>query len=551
MTHESLRPSGVDVVVAGSGAAGLVAAITAAHSGANVLVLESADEFGGTTALSGGRVWIPGYRSTTDNIETGLQYMRQIYSPKYPEMVEASARTAPEMADFVEATTPHRWVACPNYPDYHTDLPGSRAGGRCFDMVPLETDSLVPEARQVRIPPGYTPITHEDWESWRYPSYYDQAQIEERRNRDIRTAGVALATALVDGAVRAGAQLVSSAALIGAHVDKEGAIESVDVRVAGVNGIVRIQTRALVLATGGYDQDPDLKNQLLPEPLAVSAAAPENTGTTLKLAGKLGAALDNTEEGWWMPMVQVPGETLKGAEYPRGLVRERGAPRQILVNRQGRRFVDEASPYNELGKALHKRAQDGTYPNRDAFLIFDEVFRQKYALPGLAPSGEVPSHVTQAESLEKLASAVGIDANGLQETVTRWNESCKNAVDPDFGRGSNAYDRYYGDPAQPEAPNFGPIDRAPYYAVRMLPGTIGSKGGPVTDVNANVLRPDGTAIAGLYAAGNAAAFWTGDGYPGPGATLAVGMTFGYRAGKAIAKQMAYPSIKASVALNGS
>lgn len=551
MTNTSLPVNGVDVVVAGSGAAGLVAAIAAAQKGASVLILESADEFGGTTALSGGRVWIPGYRSATDTIDLGLQYMRQIYSPKYPEMIETSARTAPEMADFVEATTPHRFVACPNYPDYHTDLPGSVAGGRCFDMVPLQCNALVAEAQQVRIPPGYTPLTHKDWERWRYPANYDRKQIEERRSSGIRTAGVALASALIDGAVRAGAQLVSSAALVGAHLGADGAIEAVDVGVVGLVGTVRIRTQALVLATGGYDQNPDLKSQLLPEPLAVSAAAPENTGTTLTLAQELGAAIDNTEEGWWMPMVQVPGETLKGADYPRSLVRERGAPRQILVNAKGLRFVDEVSPYNELGKALHKREADGSYPNRDAFLIFDETFRQKYALPGLAPSGDVPAHVTQADSLEQLAAKVGIDAEGLKETVARWNESCKSAVDPDFGRGSNAYDLYYGDPAQPEAPNFGPIDRAPYYAVRMLPGTIGSKGGPVTDIDANVHRPDGTSIGGLYAAGNAAAFWTGDGYPGPGATLAVGMTFGYRAGQAIAKQLAYPTNRASAAHNGS
>jgi hypothetical protein len=199
-----------------------------------------------------------------------------------------------------------------------------------------------------------------------------------------------------------------------------------------------------------------------------------------------------------------------------------------MVNAAGRRFVSEARPYNEIGKALHR--QDGA-----VHLIFDETYRMRYTLPGIPPDGPVPEWVARGGSVAELAGRIGADRAGLEDTVRRWNQACAGGTDPDFGRGEDAYERFCGDPAVRPNPSLGPIDQPPYYAVEVLAGTIGTKGGPVTDTDGVAVDHDGRPVAGLYAVGNAAAFWTADGYPGPGATLAVGMTMGYRAGRHAAR----------------
>jgi 3-oxosteroid 1-dehydrogenase len=194
-----------------------------------------------------------------------------------------------------------------------------------------------------------------------------------------------------------------------------------------------------------------------------------------------------------------------------------------MVNAAGRRFVDEAQPYNEIGKALHR--QDGP-----VHLVFDEAYRARYPMPAIPGDGPVPGWVACGSSVAALARRIGVPPAALAGTVRRWNQACAEGADPDFGRGEGAYERFCGDPDVRPNPSLGPIGEAPYYAVEVLAGTIGTKGGPVTDTDGAVLDRASSPVAGLYAAGNAAAFWTADGYPGPGATLAVGMTMGYRAG---------------------
>ncbi|NKQ57905.1 FAD-dependent oxidoreductase [Amycolatopsis sp. K13G38] len=508
-----------DVVVAGSGAAGLTAALAAATHGARTLVIESASEIGGTSALSGGRVWLPANgrpENAGDSEDNANTYLDQIFDTRYEPMIRTFVREARAMATFVEKNSPHRFVVCPNYPDYHQDYAGATKGGRCFDVGPIDLNELVPQVRMVRRPPGYSPITHAEWERWRYPENIDHALLAARLADGVRTGGVGLVAALLDGAVRAGATVWTGAAL--------ERVLTEDGRVTGVVvGERTIRAPAVVLATGGFDADDDLRSRLLPSRLGVSASAPSDTGIALAVAGKLGLPTDNLGEGWWMPMAQPEGDVVDGVPYPRGLVRERGAPRQILVDRRGRRFLDEALPYNEFGKAMHRH--DGV-----AYLIFDEGFRERYSLPGLTATGGLPAHIVTADDPATLAGKIGVDARGLTETIERWNGFCAEGTDHDFHRGDNAYDTYYGDPWQDGNPCLGPLDRPPYYAMRVYSGVIGSKGGPVTDTSGRALTRDGNPVPGLYAVGNAAAFWTRDGYPGPGATLAVGMTFGYLAG---------------------
>jgi 3-oxosteroid 1-dehydrogenase len=521
-----------DVVVAGSGAAGLTAALAAVTHGKRTLVIESTSELGGTTALSGGRVWIPVNgrpENSGDSEAAANRYLDQIFDTRYQPMIRTFVREAAAMAEFVEKQSPHRFVVCPNYPDYHQDRAGATRGGRCFDVAPIDLGELVPEAQSVRQPPGYTPITHAEWEKWRYPANMDGDLLTTRMAAGIRTGGVGLTAALLDGVVRAGATVWTDTALTSVLTDDGG--------VTGVRlGEQTIRASSVVLATGAFDASDDLRRRLLPAGLGVSASAPGDTGIALTVAEDLRLPVDNLAEGWWMPMAQLEGDLADGMPYPRGLVRERGVPRQIVVNRQGRRFLDEALPYNEFGKAMHRIGADGEPAGSAAYLIFDQGFRDRYPLPGLSGSGEVPSHVVTASDLATLAERLGVDRRGLVGTVERWNGFCAEGTDRDFGRGDNAYDRYYGDPWQEGNPCLGPIDRPPYYAMRVRSGVIGSKGGPVTDTAGRVLTRDGSVLPGLYAVGNAAAFWTGDGYPGPGATLAVGMTFGYLAGRHLAER---------------
>lgn len=517
-------PTDVDVLIAGSGAPGLTAAVTTASTGLSVLLVESAQWWGGTSAISGGRVWIPA--SAPDDEGAAIEYLEAVFGDDHLEMIEAFVTGARPMAAFVESHSRLRFVPCPNYPDYHPGLPGWSPGGRAHDAAPVDLHDLVIEAADVLIPPGYLPITHAEWEHWRYPSRFDWQIIAERRRDRILTNGASLVASLLDGAMRQGARLAKGVTLL----DVETGGSEIRARVGVDETETSITAGALVLATGGFDSDQRLRSEYLPPALSATASAPANTGVALELALRTGLAVENLAEAWWMPMVMVPGEEIDGTPYPRALVRERGVPHQIVINRAGTRFVDEAAPYHEFVRAMQLEVE-GRFPNREAWLIFDEQFRSKYSIPGLDATGPTPAHVETHASVEALATRLGVPPCEMVATIDRWNAMCIAGRDTDFGRGENVYDRYYGDPARDQSPNLGTIERSPFYAVEVMSGSVGSKGGPVTTSDGQVVDVDGRPRPGWYAVGNASAFWTGDGYPGPGATLGIGMTFAHRAGR--------------------
>ena len=515
-------PPAVDVLVAGSGAAGLTAALAAAVAGRSVLLVERGEKLGGTSALSGGRVWVPGnHLQHGDSLAAAEKYLAGLFSDRYPEMTEAVLRTGPEMLRFVEDHSAHRFAACPGYPDYDPGRAGATEGGRALDMVPVDTRRLTPLAADILRPPGYLPMSFAEWDRWRYPDRFDWDLLRERDRAGIRTNGVALVAGLLDGVVRAGAAVRTGTRLTGV---RDGQAE-----LSHGGRTVTVGVSAVILATGGYDWDQELRVIYQPAAQRASGAPPTNTGDGLRIAADAGAGLDNLAEGWWMPMLAIPGETLLGEQFYRSLIRERGLPRQIMVSASGRRFVNEALPYNEIGKALHRELNHGQ--DGPVHLIFDEGYRARYPMPGVPGDGAVPDWVGRSRTLAGLAGRIGASGVALAETVRRWNAGCARGADPQFGRGEGAYQRFCGDPSVQPNPSLGPLDQPPFYAVEVLAGTIGTKGGPVTDTDGRVLRADGSLVPGLYAAGNAAAFWTADGYPGPGATLAAGMTMGYRAGR--------------------
>lgn len=529
---EGALPRTADVVVAGSGASGLLAATIAARAGLSVVLVETSRRIGGTSALSGGRIWVPGHAKSEApqaDREAAERYLLSLLPAGQGVFLDAFLGTAPEMIRFVEQATGLDFEPCANYPDYHPGLRGWSSGGRCLDPRPVDRSALRGPQQLVLEPPGYLPITHSDWERWRVPAAYDRELLRERYDSGVRTGGVGLVSSLLSGAIDAGVRICLGTRLVDVRLGTDGGVEAAAVERGGVRS--RIAAGEVVLASGGFDRDPELVDQHLPAGITASGSSPHNRGDALAIARRAGAATANLREGWWMPMIQVDGDEVEGAPYPRSLVRERGTPRQIIVGGRGERVVNEAAPYNELGKNLNAAAE--RLGDAGFHIVFDEGFRRQYAMPGLPAAGPLPDFIATAATLEDLAARIGLDPQALTTAVERWNELCELGEDLDFGRGNSTYDRFYGDPRLKSKQNLGPISESPYYAIKLYSGTIGSKGGPVTDRDARVLRSDGTAIRGLYAVGNASAFWVGDAYPGPGATLAVGMTMAYRAGRAI------------------
>jgi succinate dehydrogenase/fumarate reductase flavoprotein subunit len=265
---------------------------------------------------------------------------------------------------------------------------------------------------------------------------------------------------------------------------------------------------------------------------------PNNTGDGLRMAMAHGADLANMGEAWWVPIVQLPGDTIDGHQRSRSVRLERTRPRSIIVNRAGKRFLNEAGEYNSMAGPFHHLDPRFGYLNDPAWIVFDSLHLKKYGFLGVEPGGPAPDWYCKSADLTELGAHTGIDPEGLARTVEAWNRNVEDEVDPEFGRGSSAYDGYWGDlnAATPALQTLGPVDTAPYYAVPVTVGAMGTKGGPRTDADGQVLHVSGEPIPGLYAAGNAMAGVTGKAYGGAGGTLGPAMVFGYRAGLALTRR---------------
>ena len=264
---------------------------------------------------------------------------------------------------------------------------------------------------------------------------------------------------------------------------------------------------------------------------------PQCEGDGLTMAMSVGAQLGNMGEAWWAPSVIVPDERYDGAPLYRAEFAIRTLPHSMIVNGAGTRFVNEALNYNDLMKPFHNIDPNTmTRPNLPAWLIVDQQFLDRYLFVGTVPGREPPDFVTKAESLQALAQAVDVDAEGLEATVSRFNQFARSGQDADFNRGGSAYDKFYGDPKHAPNPCLGTLETPPFYAVEVHAGALGTKGGPVTDLDGRVLHVNGAPIEGLYAAGNVAASLAGAGYPGPGITIGAAPLWGHLAAKHAAGQ---------------
>jgi 3-oxosteroid 1-dehydrogenase len=555
-----------DVVVVGSGAGALAAAIVAHDQGLSALVIEKADRFGGTSAVSGGGVWIPCNHQIAalggeDNRADALTYLKTATRGMVAEArLEAYVDNAAEMIRYFEQRTRVRFKAMPKYADYYPALAGSRPGFRTMDPEAFNAAELGEEFFRMREPSpgtlvsGRVAMTAADAhvmlakeKGWLrllgglFARYWLDLGWRRRTRRDRRlTLGNALVGRLRRSMQERGMALWLNTALVdllhdgarvtGLTVQRDGRTETILAR------------QGVILAAGGFERSQTLRERFLPGPTAQqwSATPPVNTGDALLAGLKLGAATALTEHAWWAPTMHVPGE-----EKQRALFVERALPGCVLVNGLGQRFVDEAAPYADIVYAMYDdHAKSGCCV--PAWLVFDARFRRRYPmgplLPGAAqPDSRVPADwwgkvIHRAPTLAELANQIGVDAAGLACTVQRLNQYAERGEDPEFGKGGNPFDRYYGDPENKPNPCLAPIGKAPFYAVRVDAGDIGTKGGLLTDRYARVLSEDGAPIVGLYAIGNTAASVMGPTYPGAGSTLGPAMTFGYIAARHLAAQ---------------
>ncbi|MGZ3144954.1 FAD-dependent oxidoreductase [Lentzea chajnantorensis] len=517
-----------DVIVVGSGAAGMTTALCTAHRGLRTLVVEKAARFGGSTARSGGGIWVPNNpvlaeAGVRDTPEDASAYLAHIAGDVPAELREAFLDAGPAMLGFVCAHTPLRFRWVRGYPDYYPEAPGGRPRGRSVEPVPMRADVLGAELEHLEPPYVPTPagivITQVDYR-WltlaaRHPRGVLTAAklVAQRFTPGRRLAmGQALAAGLRAGLTALDVEVRLNTALTDLHFENG--------RVAGIRvGDELIQAPHVVLASGGFEHNEQLRKQHQDIGTEWTVGARANTGDGIEAGLRAGAAVDLMDDAWWGPAVPLP-------RGPFFLLAERALPGCVLVDGSGRRFVNEAAPYIDVVKAM-----TGT-----TWLVFDQTYRNRYPFAGFPPRRPLPRRwdevVLNAPSLEELGAKAGLP--GLADTVTRFNTF--NGTDPDFGCGDSAYDRYYGDPRVHPNPCLAPLLTPPFHAARIVPGDLGTKGGLRTDAHARVLREDGSVIDGLYAAGNASASVMGHTYAGAGATLGPAMTFGYLAGLDISSQ---------------
>ncbi|ANS67148.1 3-ketosteroid-delta-1-dehydrogenase [Streptomyces lincolnensis] len=537
-----------DVVVIGSGAAGMTAALTAARQGLTTVVLEKAPTFGGSAARSGAGIWIPNNTviraaGVPDTPAKAAAYLAAVVGPEVPaDRQRAFLGHGPAMLSFVMANSPLRFRWMEGYSDYYPELPGGLPGGRSIE--PDQLDGNILGAELARLNPPYLEVpaglvvfsTDYKWLSLAAVSVRGAAVAAECLARGTRAAllgqapltmGQSLAAGLRKGLLDAGVPVRLSTPLTELYVENG--------TVAGAvtpGGLFRAR-RGVIVGSGGFEHNAAMREQYQRQPIGTrwTVGAKENTGDGIRAGQRLGADVALMDDAWWGPAIPLPDE-------PYFCLAERTLPGGLIVNQAGRRFVNEAAPYGDVVHTMYERHP--TDPDIPSWLIVDQNYRNRYLLKDIAPTFVLPDDwygsgaAHKQWTLDALAASIGVPAGALRTTVDRFNSQARQGEDPDFGRGDSAYDHYYTDPSVQPNSCLAPLWLPPYYAFRLVPGDLGTKGGLRTDARARVLRPDGTVIPGLYAAGNASAAVMGHSYAGAGSTIGPAMTFGYIAARDIA-----------------
>ena len=540
-----------DVVVVGCGAAGMTAALTAAARGLSVVVVEKAPTFGGSAARSGAGIWIPNNSvilaaGVPDTPALAAEYLAAVVGGgSTPARQNAFLANGPAMLSFVMAHSPCRFKWMDGYSDYYPELPGGMPGGRSIEPDVIDGNILGSELANLN--PAYLPVPaglvvfSQDykWINLAAVNAKGTAVAAEAAARGAAAAlagqkpltmGQSLATGLRAGLMQAGVPVLLNTPLTDLNI-VNGAAAGVVVTQNGSPGLINAR-RGVIVGSGGFEHNAAMRAQYQQQPIGTSwsVGAKENTGDGILAGQRAGAALALMDDAWW-------GPTVPSGDGPYFCLAERTLPGGLIVNQTGHRFVDEAAPYVDVVHTMYR--QNATAPDIPAWLIIDQNFRDRYVFRDILPTLPFPDSWYQNGSVYRdltlwgLAGQIGVSPSVLTNTVAHFNGLAITGKDTDFGRGVSVYDHYYTDPAIFPNSCLAPLWLAPFYALRIVPGDLGTKGGMVTDERARVLRPDGSVIGGLYAAGNASAAVMGHSYAGAGSTIGPAMTFGHIAGNDI------------------
>ena len=553
----------VDVLVVGTGNGGLTAAVCNWEMGSkDVLIIEKQDKVGGTSAMSGGGIWIPNSHyaqeaGAEDSLDDAKRYLiNTLFGEDVPEdMIDTYLEKSPEMLKFLHDRTDVRYESLAEYPDYYTNMEGARAGHRSLEPSPIMASELGDNWKNmtwthfmmrmfnrihftqveahllmVQLPGWKKLLGRLMWDYIRDIPWRLKTPISRRLA--CGSAGVArlyLSVLKRQIPIEFNTQMVEliadGDAVLGAVVESNGQRQ----RIRASKGVV--------LASGGFEKNQELREQYLPAPTntAWSAGNPGNEGDALLAGLSLGAKTRLMKDAWWTTTLCVPDEP-----SPRLAIMEKSFPGSCVVNRDGKRFANESQNYMAFQKDLFKTHTD-EHPNAPAWHVFDATFRENFMVgplmtKAMKPDFQIPKKwfdtgfVAKANSIRELADALGINADGLEETIANMNRYAQTGTDEEFGRGDSAYDRYYADPAIKPNPCLAPIVKAPFYAMRIEAGDFGTLGGLDTDTSARVKKADGGVFEGLFAVGNCSAAILPT-YPGPGATLGPAMTMAYQAAR--------------------
>jgi succinate dehydrogenase/fumarate reductase flavoprotein subunit len=557
----------VDVLVIGSGGGGMTAALAADASGLNTLVVEKSAQFGGSTALSGGGIWVPGapsqrregYVPDPDGV---FEYLKQITGGLVSDArLRQYVDTAPAMMEFLENLSPwFEFVWKPGYADYYPELPGGSELGSTINVPAIDLRKLGDEEQNLLQPLALAPkgiwfapkdlrLFYQVRQNWRGKAVLVKLIWRMFRARvfgdRMAAIGQSLAARLRLALKQQGIPLWLNSPMTELITDVHGAVTGAVVEQDG--RLRRIQARrGVILASGGFDHDMAWRRQHLPVlEKDWSFGNPAAMGDGIRAGEKVGGSTDLLDEAWWFPAMCWPDGRLQF------MLNERMMPSQFVVNGDGKRFINDAAPYMDFAHAMIDGHRSGV-THIPCWLITDIRSFHRYVVGGHLPIPKVPfapvptgwkvpkawldsGVVKEANSFEELAAKLDVPAENLRATAERFNELARKGHDDDFNRGDSAYDNYYGDPTLPN-PNLYPLGKPPYYAFQIILGDLGTSGGLRTDEFARVLRDDDSVVNGLYAVGNASAAVMGRSYAGAGATIGPAMTFGYVAAKHIAHQ---------------
>jgi 3-oxosteroid 1-dehydrogenase len=550
----------IDFLVVGSGAAGMSGALRAIDLGLDVLMVDASAQLGGSTAISGGVVWVPcnphiESRGIADSREDALAYLRHITAGQVPEdRISAYVDHSPRMVRWMEQHTHFSVDSLEAYCDYYPEAPGGKPGGRSMESYPFDASTLGEHFAMLRNPHpqsqvmGKFGISAREAHGYLVPTFFTKLKLvwrmvqyalrgwKRKGGRDTKLhAGNALIGRLFRSLLDRGATIwvsspvteliIEGGEVCGAVVDCQGTPKRVRAR------------RGVLLAAGGFEQNAKMRaehhtmGESRPE---WNTGNPDNQGAGIVMGQAAGGVLDLMDDAWWTPVTRIPKSDPAWV-----LVVEKSLPGSIFVNSSAQRFVNEASPYLDVVKGMYK---GDAVPI--CWMVFDAQFRKQYPVGPVAPGYAQPDSrlrkrflegfFRKGQTLAELAERIELDPAALEQTIARFNRMADAGVDEDFGRGQSLADTYYADHRVGPNPSLRALSQAPFYAIAVYPGDLGTKGGLVTDPQARVLRESGEPIPGLFAAGNCSSSVMGPSYPGAGGTIGPALTFGFIAAETAA-----------------